>query len=458
MNGHYERACNLKTNALVKRTQPTYCLNAKRKHVKTVSSYTHPDYEHYTYYGHINNLDGSKVPIKILRDSGSLVSLLTEDYAKKCDCFSLTESCLIKGITPEIISIPIIEVDISSGIVNGNIKFGVTNGIPMGFDCLVGNDIAKSNSSNPFDDIFVVTRAKARALTRALTTPTFNSNSKTDLSTDLTESANSKSNVQLITDIVTDHLTNKVDTVIDCDSNNPFDSTISTVDSTVDRSIDSVNKVNEVSTDVVTVNHDAEDDANHLNDEVNDSSLNCKVDVIDGQDLNSTYDQETDEIEQCNLSGISELFVEPKQITWNDMLRLYNETLSKWQHQCADLKQIFEMAYQNKQTNKHNHYFIADGILMHSMKKGLSDLIQIVVPKCLRKRILIVSDEAGMAGHLVSKKTLNRFIKFFFWRSIVKDVNYFGKTCQVFQLFGKGPNPLKPPLISLPIETDHSKP
>ena len=114
--------------------------------------------------------------MKILRDSGSLVWLLTEDCAKKSDCSILTELCLIKGITPEIISIPLIEVDISSGIVNGNIKFGVTNGIPKGFDCLVGNDIARSNRSNPFDDIFVVTRAKARALA----TPTCNSNSKTD--------------------------------------------------------------------------------------------------------------------------------------------------------------------------------------------------------------------------------------------------------------------------------------
>ena len=199
----------------------------------------------------------------------------------------------------------------------------------MGFDCLVGNDIAESSRSNPFDDIFVVTRAEARALA----TPTFNSNSKTDLSTDLTESANSKRNVQLVTDKVTDHLTNTVDTVIDCDSNNPIDnivdSTISTVDSTEDKSIDSVNKVDEVTTDVVTVSHDARYDVHHLDDEVNDSSLNCKVDVINGQYLNST-DQETDEMGQCNMSGISELFVEPKQITWNNMLRSDNETLSKW--------------------------------------------------------------------------------------------------------------------------------
>ena len=75
---------------------------------------------------------------------------------------------------------------------------------------MVGNGIAKSNRSNPFDDIFVVTRANARALG----TPTFNSHSKTDLSTDLTDSANSTSNVQLVTDKVTDQLTNKVDTVI----------------------------------------------------------------------------------------------------------------------------------------------------------------------------------------------------------------------------------------------------
>ena len=65
-----------------------------------------------------------------------------------------------------------------------------------------------------------------------------------------------------------------------------------------------------------------------------------------------------------------------------------------------------KMAYPNKQRNKHNHYFMADGILMHSMKNGLSDITQIVVPKCLRKRILIVSHEADMAGYLGSKKTV----------------------------------------------------
>ena len=43
-------------------------------------------------------------------------------------------------------------------------------------------------------------------------------------------------------------------------------------------------------------------------------------------------------------------------------------------------------------------------ILMHSVKKGLSDLTQIVVPKCLCERILIVSHE-DMTGHLGSKKT-----------------------------------------------------
>ena len=95
---------------------------------------------------------------------------------------------------------------------------------------------------------------------------------------------------------------------------------------------------------------------------------------------------------------------------------------------------------------------------MHSMKKCLTDLTQIVAPKCLRKRILIVSHEADMAGHLGPKKTLNTIIKFFFWRSIVKDVNYFCKTFQVCQLLGKGPYPLKAPLISLPIEKNHSKP
>ena len=50
----------------------------------------------------------------------------------------------------------------------------------------------------------------------------------------------------------------------------------------MDESIDSVNKFDEVSADVETVNHDAGGDVHHLYNEVDDSSLNCKVAVGSG--------------------------------------------------------------------------------------------------------------------------------------------------------------------------------
>ena len=75
--------------------------------------------------------------------------------------FFLNNFCLVKGITEEIIRTPLVQVNLRSDLVNGNVVVGVHNHIPPDLDILIRTDFV--NTSNTLclkDDILVVTRAK----------------------------------------------------------------------------------------------------------------------------------------------------------------------------------------------------------------------------------------------------------------------------------------------------------
>ena len=78
--------------------------------------------------------------------------------------------------------------------------------------------------------------------------------------------------------------------------------------------------------------------------------------------------------------------------------------------------------------------------------------IQIVVPKCLRKTLLIAAHESNWSAYLGRNKTFNRLIKHFYWNKIRTDVSYFCNTCHVCQLLGKAKVPPKAPLIKVAME------
>ena len=72
---------------------------------------------------------------------------------------------LIKGITKEVLEVPIIQIKLSSNVIEGNIKVGIHNQMPVGFDMLYGNDLAINNPklTDAVEDVLVVTRLKTRA-------------------------------------------------------------------------------------------------------------------------------------------------------------------------------------------------------------------------------------------------------------------------------------------------------
>ena len=80
------------------------------------------------------------------------------------------------------------------------------------------------------------------------------------------------------------------------------------------------------------------------------------------------------------------------------------------------------------------------------------ELIQIVVPECLRETLLIAAHPSNLSAHLGRYKTFNRLIKHFYWNKIRTDVSYFCNTCHVCQMLGKANIPPNAPLIKVAIE------
>ena len=87
------------------------------------------------------NFDGTQTPIKILRDSGTLQSLITINCAMSCDCLDTTDHRLIRGITKEVNRISMVEISLCSQLLNGVVNIGVHDGIPDGYDGILGNDL-----------------------------------------------------------------------------------------------------------------------------------------------------------------------------------------------------------------------------------------------------------------------------------------------------------------------------
>src|SRR3984885_13039315 len=112
--------------------------------------------------GCLHLLDGNTVSIVCLRDSGCLQSLLDKHVLDGFDYKELDDKRLVKGISGEILELPLVEVRVESKFVKGKVIFAVIDhGLPQGVGALIGNDIA---SERELLDVLAITRAKARAL------------------------------------------------------------------------------------------------------------------------------------------------------------------------------------------------------------------------------------------------------------------------------------------------------
>ena len=77
-----------------------------------------------------------------------------------CDCLDTSDERLIRGITREVNKIPLVRVNLNSKQVNGFVTIGIHDGIPVGYDCLLGIDLVLQSESNK--EVTVVTRSRSK--------------------------------------------------------------------------------------------------------------------------------------------------------------------------------------------------------------------------------------------------------------------------------------------------------
>ena len=78
-----------------------------------------------------------------------------------CDYESTGEFRLIRGVTGETVSVPLVRVTLQSSLCSGSFLCGLATSLPTGIDMLLGNDLCPYA---PAVDVAVVTRSQTAAL------------------------------------------------------------------------------------------------------------------------------------------------------------------------------------------------------------------------------------------------------------------------------------------------------
>ena len=95
--------------------------------------------------------------VRLLRDTGALQSLVCSRVLTDTDYTPMTEFRLIRSITGEVISVPLVEVTLSSSLCKGTFLCGLVSTLPEGIAVVVGNDIC---TAVPIADVSVVTQSQ----------------------------------------------------------------------------------------------------------------------------------------------------------------------------------------------------------------------------------------------------------------------------------------------------------
>jgi len=106
-----------------------------------------PRFESHCVDAKVIRSDQSAVTVCLLRDTGALQSLISSQILTDGDYRSTDEVRLIRGITGDIISVPLIEITLKSALCTGTYLCGIVSTLPSGIAVLVGNDLCPDTYS-----------------------------------------------------------------------------------------------------------------------------------------------------------------------------------------------------------------------------------------------------------------------------------------------------------------------
>jgi transposase InsO family protein/predicted transcriptional regulator len=140
-----------------------------------------------------------------------------------------------------------------------------------------------------------------------------------------------------------------------------------------------------------------------------------------------------------------------------DLHAIHNrEELINLQQQDDSLSGFFEQVIERDFPVGKPYYFMQDGVLMHRdiVRKTRQEVEQVVVPRCIRTKILEMAHDIPASGHLGIHKTKARLWSHFYWPGMNKQVIAYCRSCDICQRLGKGGKPSTVPLVQVPIITE----
>ena len=105
--------------------------------------------------------DDSQKTVNVLRDTGALQSLVCSRVLSDQDYLPIDEHRLIRGVTGDVLSVPLVQITLSSPFCTGTYLCGLVSTLPTGVAILLGNDLCPDSSTM---DVNIVTRSQAAAL------------------------------------------------------------------------------------------------------------------------------------------------------------------------------------------------------------------------------------------------------------------------------------------------------
>jgi hypothetical protein len=111
----------------------------------------HALFDQFCFQAQIVKSDGSVVPIRMLRDTGSTLSVISRSSADDAEVIFTGKTRLLKGLSSKVIKIPLVKVHLRSDNIDAKVWCGVVPELPEGVDFLFGKDLACPSQSQPAD-------------------------------------------------------------------------------------------------------------------------------------------------------------------------------------------------------------------------------------------------------------------------------------------------------------------
>ena len=345
-------------------------------------------------------MDGTHVPIKILRDTGASQSLLRAGVLPVNDFSYSGNNVLIKGVcSKELLSLPLHAIHLSSDLVSGEVVVAIQDSLPIeGVELLLGNDLAGDKVSvHPI----------------VSNTPSLETDENEDVIPGLYPSC---------------AVTRSMNRIPSKNNDSSFKSHHS-------------------------LTHSCPDNKNDLNDTDADSSddvygLRKLFDDLSGI-CENTYTHPA----HNNSNHLSQHL--PQNTNES---RFVDDFVKNQADKSTDIAHLFQRAITHENAEAESTcYYMSNGLLMRKWRNPVvsadeewSTYHQIVVPPQYRSAILRLAHDHPLSGHLGINKTYSRVSQHYFWPKLKKDVQQYCRSCETCQVIGK-PNQVIPKAHLKPI-------